>query len=270
MDSNNWNNWKIFLDELADPQFVDTSSLISKKTLAPELWERDSLHPDVLAAALRVARDFFDSLNLLNSPIIIDIILTGSLASYNWSEMSDFDLHILIDFNKLEQENRELLEDYFKEKTRSWNSLHDILLKGYEVELYIQDSNESHISNGVYSLMENRWIKRPVNYKLDIDYKIVKEKAAKLMEEVDNAYDLYAEKDFAGAKELSEIIMQKIKRYRKAGLETGGIYSIENLVFKTLRRNEYLKKLSSIKTLAYDSLMSLNERDKKYITYKND
>jgi predicted nucleotidyltransferase len=265
MDLDNWNTWKQFLEELADPQFVDTSSLISKKTLSHELWEKNILKPDVLNTALRIAHDFFNNLNLDNIQIK-DIILTGSLASYNWSELSDFDLHILLDFNKLK--NRELIQDYFKEKIRNWNRTHSILIKGYEVELYIQDSNEPHVSTGVYSLMENRWLKQSVSYRLDINYELVKEKAAKLMEEIDDTYDLYAEKDYLLAKETADSLMEKIKRYRKAGLETGGVYSIENLVFKVLRRNDYLKKLSSIKTLAYDASMSLNERDKKYISYE--
>jgi predicted nucleotidyltransferase len=257
--------WKSFLEELAEPQFVDTSSIISKDTLPPGIWEREKMHPDVLETATRIANDFFNSLDLDNIQIK-DIILTGSTASYNWSDMSDFDLHILIDFNKLE--NRKLMEDYFKEKTKSWNRTHDILLKGFEVELYIQDSNEPHVANGIYSLMENRWLKRPTNYRLNIDYELVKQKAAQLMEDIDETYDLYAEKDYLLAQQTSEALMEKIRRYRKTGLETGGIYSVENLVFKVLRRNEYLKKLSSIKTLAYDASMSLFERDKGYITYK--
>jgi len=257
--------WKAFLEELADPQFVDTSSFISKKTLPPGLWEREKMHPDVLETALRIANDFFDSLDLDNIHIK-DIILTGSTASYNWSDVSDFDLHILLDFNRLE--NRELLEDYFREKTKSWNRAHNILIKGFEAELYIQDSNEPHVANGIYSLMENRWLKRPTNYKLNIDYKLVKEKAAKLMEDIDEVYDIYAEKDYLLAQQTSEALMEKIRRYRRTGLESGGIYAVENLVFKVLRRNDYLKKLSSIKTLAYDASMSLFERNKEYITYK--
>jgi predicted nucleotidyltransferase len=257
--------WKSFLEELAEPQFVDASSLISKKTLPPDLWHQEKMDPEVLANAIRIANDFFNSLDLDNIQIK-DIILTGSTASYNWSDMSDFDLHILIDFNKLE--NRKLMEDYFKEKTKSWNRTHDILLKGFEVELYIQDSNEPHVANGIYSLMENRWLKRPTRYRLNIDYDLVKQKAAQLMEDIDEVYDLYAEKDYLLAQQTAEVLMERIRRYRKAGLESGGIYSVENLVFKVLRRNEYLKKLSSIKTLAYDASMTLYEKDREFITYK--
>ena len=230
------------------------------------MWDNDNLIPEVRDAAIRIANDFFNSLDLDSNISIEDITLTGSLASYNWSDMSDFDLHILIDFKQLQDIN--IIADYFREKTRSWNGIHNILIKGFEVEIYIQDSSEPHISSGVYSLMENRWLKKPSKYRLNIDYDLVKEKSAKLMEDIDNAYDYYAEKDFLLAKQIAENLMEKIKRYRKTGLETGGIYSVENLVFKVLRRNDYLRKLSSIKTLAYDASMSLTEQDKMYISYK--
>lgn len=264
MNTNNWDSWKAYLEELVDPALINTSSLISKKTLPPELWVHDKIKPEVLDAAVRIANEFYDTLDLPNIQIK-DIILTGSLASYNWSDVSDFDLHILINFNELK--DAALMQDYFKEKTRNWNDIHSILLKGYEVEIYMQDSNEPHVASGIYSLMEERWLKQPSKYRLEIDHSGVKQKAAKLMEDIDDVYDLYAEKDYLLAQRSGNELMQRIKRYRKAGLEGGGIYSVENLVFKVLRRNGYLKKLSSVKTLAYDASMSLYEREKEYIVY---
>jgi len=94
---------------------------------------------------------------------------------------------------------------------------------------------------------------------MNIDYQTVKQKAAKIMDEIDDAYDLFAEKDFLEAKEAGDAIMERLRRYRKAGLESGGIYSIENLVFKVLRRNNYLEKLSNVRTNSYDSLMGVNQ-----------
>ena len=35
-------------------------------------------------------------------------------------------------------------------------------------------------------------------------------------------------------------------------------FSVENLAFKVLRRNDYLHKLSSLKITAYDKMMSIN------------
>jgi hypothetical protein len=57
----------------------------------------------------------------------------------------------------------------------------------------------------------------------------------------------------------SEIILDKLKRVwkrikdaRQAGLEKDGEYSIENLIFKLLRRNGYIQRLMDIKREAYD------------------
>jgi len=258
MNLNNWNSWKSYLEELSDPQSVDTSTLLSKKGLPEDLWTRNQqLKPEIAQAALRIANEYFEDLKLDPNVRIKDITLTGSLASYSWSDVSDFDLHILIDFNQLS--NRELFEDYLRQKSRVWNMIHKILLKGFEVEIYIQDANEPHHSAGIYSLMTNRWLKRPTSTRVNIDYQTVKEKAAKIMDEIDDAYDMFAEKDFLQAKQSSDAIMERIKRYRKAGLESGGIYSVENLVFKVLRRNDYLEKLNNIRTDSYDALMGVNQ-----------
>ena len=258
MNSNGWNSWRTYLEELIDPKSVDTSTLLSKKSLSEDLWTRnEQLKPEILQAALNIAQEYFEDLKLDPNIKIQDIILTGSLASYNWSEMSDFDLHILIDFNKLQ--NNDLVEDYLRQKSRIWNLTHKILFKGFEVEIYVQDTNEPHYSAGEYSLMENRWLKRPVRSKINVDYQTVKEKAARIMDEIDDAYDMFAEKDFLQAKQSGDAIMERLKRYRKAGLESGGIYSVENLVFKVLRRNDYLEKLSNIRTDSYDGLMGVNQ-----------
>jgi predicted nucleotidyltransferase len=40
-----------------------------------------------------------------------DIIVTGSLANYNWSRFSDIDLHILIDFKEV-NDNEELVKRF--------------------------------------------------------------------------------------------------------------------------------------------------------------
>ena len=52
----------------------------------------------------------------------------------------------------------------------------------------------------------------------------------------------------------------KLKKYRTRGLEDGGEYSPENLVFKTLRRNGYIQKLFDFQTNYTDKTLSLKER----------
>ena len=139
MNSNNWNTWRSYLEELIDPESVSTSTLLSKSSLTDEIWtNNEQIKPEILHAALKIAKEYFEDLKLDPNIKIKDITLTGSLASYNWSEMSDFDLHILIDFNNLQ--DRDLLEDYLRQKSRIWNLTHKILIKGYEVEIYVQDT----------------------------------------------------------------------------------------------------------------------------------
>jgi hypothetical protein len=46
---------------------------------------------------------------------------------------------------------------------------------------------------------------------------------------------------------------------RQAGLEKGGEFSTENLVFKVLRRTDFMDLLDSYKIKAYDQLVSVNE-----------
>ena len=55
-----------------------------------------------------IADDFFETLDI-GWVEISDIILTGSLANYNWSRFSDVDLHILVDFGEVD-ENEELVD----------------------------------------------------------------------------------------------------------------------------------------------------------------
>jgi hypothetical protein len=52
---------------------------------------------------------------------------------------------------------------------------------------------------------------------------------------------------------------------RKAGLEKGGEFSLENLVFKVLRRTSFMDQLDSFKAKSYDKLMSVTETLKESI-----
>ena len=67
--------------------------------------------------------------------------------------------------NKLVGNNKlalNILKKYFTECKNDWNLKHSNLkIEGYDVELYVQDVNEENASNGVYSLMNDEWVKQP-------------------------------------------------------------------------------------------------------------
>ena len=183
--------WQEFLDDHRD---IDVSSLVVQPDLAPEIWYNKQLDDEVRSKLLEIANKFFDDLDLDNlfgkDVKIDDILLTGSLASYNWSKYSDVDLHILLDFKKISR-NTELLQDFFKEKIMNWNKKHNILIHGYEVEIYVQDSREKHVSMGVYSVLKDGWFQNPKREAPKINYMDVKKKASKLMNLVDGVETLF-------------------------------------------------------------------------------
>jgi len=122
---------KLSIYEIED---IDLKSFRTRDSLNSKVWTEDKkLNPEIRKQLLMMANDFFESLEVGDLEID-DIILTGSLANYNWSKYSDVDLHILVDFKDLD-ENVELVRDYFNAKKGIWNDAHDIRVHGFDVEM---------------------------------------------------------------------------------------------------------------------------------------
>jgi hypothetical protein len=258
--------WKKYLEELTDPENVDISSFETKETLHPELWVPvcndhlcavdQRLDEEIGDTLYEIAKEFFKSLGL-DWVDLLDVTMTGSLANFTWSKYSDIDLHLIIEYNQVD-ENQELVADYLRKSSSLWNRSHKILIKGFEVEVYIQDSKESHYSGGVYSVKNDQWIEVPSRDDTQVDFNNVKKKAANLMDDIDEVLELFMNKDYEQVLDEAEKIRLKIRKFRQSGLEEGGIFSVENLAFKVLRRNGYLQKLSSARIMSYDKTMSIN------------
>jgi len=246
-------NWKSFLSEE-----VDEDSFQYKQTLNPNIWSNeDSIRPEIRRNLLQIANDFFESLEI--PPVNLrDIILTGSLANYNWSEYSDLDLHIVFDFFEVD-ENQELVKGYFNAKRMNWNKVHNIMIRDHEVEVYLQDVSEPHISTGIYSLMRDQWVTKPSIESLDVEWDHVRQKVDSFIEKIDEVETLHSRGQHEEAYSLADNIKNKIGKYRRCGLEHGGAMSEENLAFKMLRRSEELKRLSILKVDAYDKMLTLSE-----------
>jgi predicted nucleotidyltransferase len=210
-----------------------------------------------------VARDFFDDLDL-EGVELEDITFTGSLANYNYTKYSDIDLHLLVDFSKID-ENYDLVRNFFSAKTSNWNNKHNITVFGYEIEIYVQDISEDHHSTGVFSILKNQWIAQPNRIEPEIDEKMVKRKVKSFIDMIERVEDMYNTKKYARAHEFSKKLIKKIKKFRQSGLEEKGEYSYENLTFKFLRNKEHMKTLFDIRDTSYDKNMSLEGNfDKKF------
>jgi hypothetical protein len=238
------------------PLEEDIESFEIHDELDPVFWTDNQLDPEVREKLLQIAVEFYTKLDLPAE--ILDITLTGSEANYNYSGGSDLDLHVVIDYSQVD-DNLKLVRDFLIMAKVNWNRNHEILIKGHEVEIYIQNINDAHYSTGVYSLLKNNWVIQPVKKDFNISDQAVEQKARAIENLIEMVLELKLQKKYEEAYGESTRLMEKIRRYRQCGLEQGGEFSIENLVFKTLRRNEYLKKLSDLKKHAYDKMLSLNE-----------
>ena len=187
-----------------------------------------------------------------------DVIVTGSIANYNWSKFSDIDVHILIDFAEV-NENEEMVKKFFDAVRSNWNKLHNIIVKGHEVEIYIQNEEEPHISTGVYSLLNDRWLVKPKKVRPHIDRIGATKKMKHLAREIGKLSALYDRGKFEESFDYAARLKDKLKRMRRAGLDRTGIYSPENLAFKMLRRSGDIEQLFSIYTQAYDKIYSLDQ-----------
>jgi hypothetical protein len=222
-----------------------------KDDLNPKIWDDFEIDQQVREDLLKIAQDFYASTDLETD--VEDIVLTGSLANYNWSEKySDYDLHILIDFTKV-NDVVELVKKYVDSAKSVWNKEHDIKIKGYEVEVYIQDISEPHKSTGVFSLLNDRWNVKPEKVNFEPDEDMIAEKGKSVMMMVDELEKQIDEDKYDAFIEKVQKVWEKVKNYRKSGLEEeGGELSMGNLVFKFLRRNGYVGKIIELKKESYD------------------
>jgi hypothetical protein len=128
------------------------------------------------------------------------------------------------------------LRELFDAKKYQYNNLHDFQIRGYDVELYVQDAEQAHHSMGIYSVQDDRWLSEPRRERAHINDDSVRNKYDTLKQRISKALesdDIYT----------CRKIWNSIKDMRKAGLEAAGEFSPENLVFKLLRAEGDLEEL---------------------------
>lgn len=248
--------------DLSSPLF-DLSSFKPQTKLNERVWVNGRLNSKIRLRLLDIADDFIKSLDV-NWATPSDIILTGSLANYNWSKFSDFDLHVLYDFNDVD-DRVEFVKEYFDAKKSLWNSKHENLkIYGFPVELYVQDENEKHTSSGVYSVEKDKWLVKPEKNKIKaikLNKFFIKEKVFDIVVKIDGLIEQYENaKDEHAVEVVSEkakALFDRIKRIRKDALKNGTEMSTGNIIFKVLRRIGYIEKLVDLKLKTYDKINSI-------------
>jgi predicted nucleotidyltransferase len=232
---------------------------IYNENLNPKFFDKNKLKPEIRKKLLTIADDFLATIDF-KIPKIDDIQLTGSIANYNYTNYSDIDLHILLDFQEV-NENLDLVKQAFNGLRFVWNTKHDITLKGHDVEIYVQDVNEPHVSSGLYSVSNNKWVVKPEYNPPSLNDEDIKAKVSAFKDDIDCLYELVDR--FADHKskllqlhEYGKKLFKKIKKQRDEGLDDIGEFSVGNMVFKFLRNTDYLEKLLNLVNKSYDLHLS--------------
>jgi hypothetical protein len=249
---------KKFLEfaQFSQSQFEPIQSFKLHDKLNPRIWQNFELREDIAEDLMQIAEDHFEFLEL-GLVKLEDVILTGSVANYNWSEYSDFDLNLKFDFNKVGTDP-EFVQKYLDAKKKVWKSQHDITIEGLPVELTCTDINKDSFSTGKYSIMQGEWIEKPTLEEFEPDEEMIRDEASKYMRKIKEIeVDLSSENpDYDRLSKEIKRNLKKLRYEREAGLKREGDLSIENLVYKLLKRNGYVDRLIDAKKQAYDKRYS--------------
>ena len=231
-------------------EFIEQSvddAVVFHDELNPAFWENNEMKPIIRYKLLQIAMDFvkFIGIKQLN---LTDVIMTGSNASYNYTKHSDVDLHLVV-----KVPDSDVFKELYDSKKGLWNEQHNVKVKGFDVEVYVQDADEKHISSGMYSVLNNEWIKEPKPVKPNINDMSVEHKYHDLHNEINKAVE-------EGNKAKLESLKDKIKKMRQSGLDAEGEFSAENLAFKMLRNLGDMEKLMNAIAKLRDQELSIEHQ----------
>ena len=147
--------------------FLNEALVAIHDELNPVLWNNNKLRPEIKEKILSLVKEFNSTLDI---PLtILDINIVGSNASYNYTEKSDVDVHIITNFEEYGYP-KEFIEAAMNAFKANFNNKYDITYGGYNVEVYVEDVKSSPQSNGIYSVVRDEWIKEPIKLQpIDVD-----------------------------------------------------------------------------------------------------
>lgn len=238
-----------------------TEAIEKHQTLNSKLFTKEEILKDkVRDKMLEIIDEFLADLKEQEVKIKVnDILLIGSNASYNYTKDSDIDLHILAD-TKAVKYDKDVAAALYSAYRSLFNKQLEIKLFDIPLELFVETEDSPRVSNGVYSVKKNKWLKKPVQEDIpDYDTEALNELVNKWEEKCKKLIDdIEADKlkDESKVVKLLEDIYEKL---RKNGISKGE-YSVENLAFKELRNKGYLDKLKDCRNDLVSKRLSLEER----------
>lgn len=220
-------------------QFNEDLTLQYHNILNQQLFDGDNLKPEVRQKMLAVADLWLDFIGI-DKDQIDDILFTGGNASFGYNQYSDLDIHILMHVSNLGG-NEKFINDYLYDKKMMFSIKYNIKIKGYPVEMFVQDIGDHLAASAVYSLQNNVWIQKPTNLNLDLTHNAEIEEKERYYEDLVNK----AIRQDVDIDKMKEIKTQIIALRKTSLSVTGNEYDPNNLLFKELRNRKVLDKIDN-------------------------
>ena len=231
--------------------FQLTKAIDFNTDLNPQLFMMgDKMRPEVRSKLMHIADHFREFLGVQDIALV-DIEVSGSNAAYSYTPHSDVDLHLIVDFSQLP--DSDIYRELFNAKQYQYNDSHDIKIKGYDVELYVQDVAQPHHSLGSYSVLTDTWNRIPTKQRANLNDQATHAKYQKLK-------NLSIRALASDNEQYLNDVLDMVKKYRQAGLDKHGEFGPENLAFKMLRTDGYFEKLWAKKRSHTDQSLSLETK----------
>ena len=232
-----------------------TEKFEQHNTLNPKIWNEDNtLRDDISKKLYQIIEQYIEDSEILTHDDILTAEIVGSNASYNYTDKSDLDLHLVVDMSKLSEDKKFAQLANNGEKSL-FNKRYDLNLRGSQVEVYVEDVKTTAVSNGVFDLYKDEWVKSPEKLVVDIDlnkytneYETTQQAALNLLKQGDK-------------KDIQDFINELYMKRRKS-LQSEGEAGNDNQIFKDLRNKGILDKLKDrVHELTSDEL-SISEKQK--------
>lgn len=177
-----------------------------KPGLDPQVWQADgTIHTTIKQELLKKLSDFFQSKGVKKEvkKFVKYVNIIGSLTTYQYNSKSDLDVHVGVHLNAFknalskttfwvnDDELVDLLNKHWKDEL---NEIDPKTVSGtsHPIEYFfeIEGYYNTNKSDGVYSLLKNKWKKEPrtVDYDFDLSdyYPKIVEEANQFLKEIDS------------------------------------------------------------------------------------
>ena len=207
------------------------------KNLNPKLWKHDVLKNEISDQLLQLSYVFAAFAGIPKNSIV-DIVITGGNANYNYTKFSDIDVHLIC------TDTGKTADELYKSKVDWASEYSDLKIAAYPLEFFAHPIEEAiKPGQGAWSLVNHKWVVVPKH--LD-DVAVLRD--ARVIKKVQHQIAVIRDLLKRGTPEQIEEYRGKMKTMRAAGLEHGGEFSVENIIYKDLRNRGLLQRLAARRT----------------------